>query len=1168
MGCVFSCLGFYLCCPLEEVRVLCAHWLNLWLLQHPGWFAWLVRTFWLSEYALLVDSAAFHERRRRVLGPNYCALGQVVVSEPKMLHKLLLEPQAKGPFLGLTVYDASKLPPCGLLWESDAAKGGKHDVIRARIDQIFFTGEELRRAGDEHARGLVAQLAGAVASRPREDVESGDLPSFIFLFCHYCLFGLKLQRDSPDFRALWEVFYAPSPTLPRNLVWYTRYPHAVAAVMEKLTGIRIFGLDTVGQHLEDAAAIYLRSPVMQGAPSSEETPLQDVARAMTAVVGIAALQGSKHVLANCIYSLPPEFQVPWQESDEKLRLVVLEVARRWHAVDGTTVVATEPMEVEIRGKKTTFPAGTPVFLNLMLGDRDPEVFGDDPLEFNPYRRNLCPYLLAFNSLGDRSPQHRKCPGRLLVEAMGCAVLRKVHSSRHGRMDAVAIPMATHAATSPALPGMTENEAGDSSPRWQPYTILVETGNHTLWKAGTDAGVFVELIGEHGSSAPLKLDNFLVNDFEAGSTGVFNVDVQVPSVRGLGELLAVRVLKSKEWLGHRQDEERTLTIAPELFDFHGEWLLERLVVQLGAEGVKRWVFPAYAWLVADKPRTFFAGLAYTPGSTPEWMQPLRAAELERVRAARELAVSPGLPSHVAAIPRDDFFPNKRSVEVASLAVSSALNTKLQLLAERLDVDGVTMKDYDDIYDFIPRPEIADVWRDDSIFGATFLMGANPSWICRCAAVPKGMLLDDAMLEGVLPHGTTLQSELDAGRVFSADYRMIETAMLPPATAQELSRYVAPCVCLFHSQPDVPRGFRPIAIQLDFTAADAPVFLPTDGEWDWLTARAHVACADSNVHQVFSHYASCHAVMEATAVVAARQLSALHPLLRLLRPHFEGTLAINTLARSSLISPGGSVDQQFGLGPNTVNKLATQLYTQEWKPFNLPRDLRERGVDDTAALPWYRFRDDGLLLWDAIRGYVEEYVDIYYHCDADVSADAELMAFMEEFQQDGLGRLTDPAGEDRKPTLLPPPASMNKAALCEFLTETIFTGSALHAARNFCQYEQGSYIPYKSPHLRTPPPAEKGKCSEATFLAALPDLQSACKACEVLRLLSSYSESDVYMMGDRPKEWLYDASALQAVERFQSRLKEVEGTIQSRNEGQPQVLQYPWLLPSKLPCSIAI
>lgn len=51
----------------------------------------------------------------------------------------LAEPQAKGPFLGLTVYDASKLPPCGLLWESDAAKGGKHDVIRARIDQVGDT---------------------------------------------------------------------------------------------------------------------------------------------------------------------------------------------------------------------------------------------------------------------------------------------------------------------------------------------------------------------------------------------------------------------------------------------------------------------------------------------------------------------------------------------------------------------------------------------------------------------------------------------------------------------------------------------------------------------------------------------------------------------------------------------------------------------------------------------------------------------------------------------------------------------------------------------------------------------------------------------------------------------------------------------------------------------
>lgn len=95
------------------------------------------------------------------------------------------------------------------------------------------------------------------------------------------------------------------------------------------------------------------------------------------------------------------------------------------------------------------------------------------------------------------------------------------------------------------------------------------------------------------------------------------------------------------------------------------------------------------------------------------------------------------------------------------------------------------------------------------------------------------------------------------------------------------------------------------------------------------------------QVFSHYASCHAVMEATAVVAARQLSALHPLLRLLRPHFEGTLAINTLARSSLISPGGSVDQQFGLGPNTVNKLATQVGHATQRP-NVPGQRHRRSL----------------------------------------------------------------------------------------------------------------------------------------------------------------------------------------------------------------------------------
>lgn len=68
----------------------------------------------------------------------------------------------------------------------------------------------------------MAQLAAAVASKPRGQVEADDIPIFIFLFCHYCLFGLKLQPNTPEYRTLWEAFYAPSPVLPRNTVWYTK----------------------------------------------------------------------------------------------------------------------------------------------------------------------------------------------------------------------------------------------------------------------------------------------------------------------------------------------------------------------------------------------------------------------------------------------------------------------------------------------------------------------------------------------------------------------------------------------------------------------------------------------------------------------------------------------------------------------------------------------------------------------------------------------------------------------------------------------------------------------------------------------------------------------------------------------------------------------------------
>ena len=47
-----------------------------------------------------------------------------------------------------------------------------------------------------------------------------------------------------------------------------------------------------------------------------------------------------------------------------------------------------------------------------------------------------------------------------------------------------------------------------------------------------------------------------------------------------------------------------------------------------------------------------------------------------------------------------------------------------------------------------------------------------------------------------------------------------------------------------------------------------------------------------------------------------------------------------------------------------------------------------------IPNYHFRDDGLALWEAIRNYVEDVIDIFYQTDEDVQKDHELQEWDRE------------------------------------------------------------------------------------------------------------------------------------------------------------------------------
>ena len=53
--------------------------------------------------------------------------------------------------------------------------------------------------------------------------------------------------------------------------------------------------------------------------------------------------------------------------------------------------------------------------------------------------------------------------------------------------------------------------------------------------------------------------------------------------------------------------------------------------------------------------------------------------------------------------------------------------------------------------------------------------------------------------------------------------------------------------------------------------------------------------------------------------------------------------------------------------------------------------------------YPFRDDGMLVWNAIGAFVSQYIDVYYTSDADVREDSELQEWMAEMGLETKGHL---------------------------------------------------------------------------------------------------------------------------------------------------------------------
>ncbi|RXN33027.1 arachidonate 5-lipoxygenase-like protein [Labeo rohita] len=140
----------------------------------------------------------------------------------------------------------------------------------------------------------------------------------------------------------------------------------------------------------------------------------------------------------------------------------------------------------------------------------------------------------------------------------------------------------------------------------------------------------------------------------------------------------------------------------------------------------------------------------------------------------------------------------------------------------------------------------------------------------------------------------------------------------------------------------------------------------------------------------------------------------------------------------------------------------------------QDIKARGMED---VPKYYYRDDGMMIWEAINSFVSAVVKIYYGSDEAVQQDVEIQGFVKDVAF-GMNN------SDKFPKSL-----KTREQLVEYLTVVIFTASAQHAAVNFGQFDWYGWVPNSPSTMRKPPPQQKGQVDMKYIVESLPNRGSS-------------------------------------------------------------------------------
>ncbi|CAI0450242.1 unnamed protein product, partial [Linum tenue] len=570
----------------------------------------------------------------------------------------------------------------------------------------------------------------------------------------------------------------------------------------------------------------------------------------------------------------------------------------------------------------------------------------------------------------------------------------------------------------------------------------------------------------------------------------------------------------------------------------------------------------------------------PDSNPDLARPVLGGKEHpyprRVRAGRPRTESDPLSETGSSnfyVPRDEEFSQVKQSAFSASTTSAVLRAVVPaaetIFIDRNGCSGLLLIDR--------HVSAGDrfFWLKDEQFGRQTLAGVNPCSIELVKEWPLMSKLDPEIygppesaittniVEQQIRGFMTLDEAMKQKKLFMLDYHDLLLPFVGLVRQLEGTTLYGSRALFFLT----PVGtLKPVAIELvrppskeDGKPQWKQVFTPANcsatEEWLWKLAKAHVLAHDSGYHELVSHFLRTHACLEPYIIATNRQLSAMHPIHRLLHPHFRYTMEINSLARQALINADGIIELAFSPLKYSM-QLGSAVYDQRWR-FDyeaLPKDLIRRGmaVEDPSAphglkltIEDYPYASDGLILWDGLHQWVADYVSHYYPDPSLITSDAELQSWWTEIRTVGHG---DKKDEPWWPSLATP------SDLIEIVTTIAWTASAQHAAVNFGQYAYGGYFPNRPSIARTNMPTEDPTdeawkqfidTPEKALLEMFPSQFQAVVVMAILDVLSNHSVDEEYIGQVMEPAWGDDAVIRAAFERFNGRMKALEVVIDGRN-----------------------